>query len=540
MAAVLLGVFGAGLAAVTAMYRPWTTPAVGYDSAASVIFFDRLAAQQRLEGFVGTTPKPLMTLLDGLGFNLVHDWWPIAILATIEFALMLVVAAALAWRTSGAVAAGMAAFGLLGCQRLLIDGGLTYANPWAILLWLAAGLALTAAAPRYGLAGGILFLAALVRVETFIILALAAAALAVWRFAPGRWVPGGSRPQRRSILLLAGVAAVPVMVLHDWLLTGNGLFWLDVSAIFSRANPGLVQTPSELAESLWQHYAGAWPLALLAVVAVVDLVRRRQAVVLLGLVALGPGVLAFLEYVSYRYTIPADAALVFGAALGAGAVARPLARGLGEAAAGRGRLPAAMARLPAAMARLPAAVARLPAGERGRDRLAVAAAAVAIGAVAAVAFVRPYGPLDRQTWRTINNYRALQANVERALPAISSAVRALPDQPAWIETDISRPTEGPPPRLYVPALLVPRVIVELGLPAWAVGSGSPVQGDPSSLAVEAPTIVYIDSRQGGNVPADDQPLELESAGRVGRVTVEPLLALPDEGLWVVLLTPASD
>ena len=56
---------------------------------------------------------------------------------------MLVAAAALGWRTAGTVAAGMTAFGLIGCRLLLLDGALTYANPWAILFWTLAGLALT-------------------------------------------------------------------------------------------------------------------------------------------------------------------------------------------------------------------------------------------------------------------------------------------------------------------------------------------------------------------------------------------------------------
>jgi hypothetical protein len=525
--ATLVALFAVGLVAVVILYRPWSTPAIGFDSTASVLFFDRLGARQTLEAFVGTTPKPLMTLLYGLAFNLLHDWRLVSIVATVEFPLMLTAAAALAWRTSGPVAAGMAFFGLLGCQLLLLDGALTYANPWAILFWAVAGLLLTGKKPRYGLAGLALFLATLARAETFLILALAAVVLAAWRVLPSRWIPGGARPPMRATLLLAGVLALPVMILHDWLLTSNGFFWLDVSAIASRADPSSVETPLQVARDLARHYAEAWPLALLALVAVVDLVRRRRVVVLVGLIACGPGMLALLEllalrnvYVSYRYTIPADAALIFAAALGAGALVRPL-------------------RTIARRRNLPRALAHMAAGKRSRDRLAAAAAAVAIGAVVSAALVRPYS-FSRGTFTTIDGYRALQANYERLLPTIVAAEEALPDQPAWTLADNQHYFTGPSPRLYVPPLLSARIAIDLGLPVWAVRAGPPVGADPSTFQLTVPAIVYIDVRQGGDPPGEDRPFEVDRATRVGHVTVEPIVALPGDGLWVVKLSPAGD
>ncbi|HKG19118.1 MAG TPA: hypothetical protein VKB00_05215, partial [Candidatus Limnocylindrales bacterium] len=44
------------------------------DAAASVLFFDRIAAGNRLEAFVPTTPKPLLTLLYGAAWNATGDW----------------------------------------------------------------------------------------------------------------------------------------------------------------------------------------------------------------------------------------------------------------------------------------------------------------------------------------------------------------------------------------------------------------------------------------------------------------------------------
>lgn len=530
--AILLAVFAVGLVALVLAYRPLGTPAIGFDSAASVLYFDRIAAHQPLEAWVSTTPKPFVTLLYGIVFNLAHDWRALSVLATLEYAVMLAAAAALALRTGGLVAAGMTASGLLGSYLLFEDGSLTYATPWAILFWAVAGLALTARSPRFGLAGIALFLGALARVETFIILGLAAVALGVWRFAPAELLADIPRPPRRAALLLLGFLALPVMILHDWLLTGNGFFWVDVSTIVSKAVPAAVMSPTQLASTLVDHFAGNWArlvLLGLCAVGVVDLLRRRQAVVLIGLAACGPGVIAFLEflairntYVSGRYVIPADAAVVFGAAVGAQALVT-----LAIAAARRAG---------------PSLVVRAPISSTStslRIRLVAAGGWVVVGALVAVALIRPYGPISQDTRGTVSGSIALQADVQLALPTISAAMDALPDRPAWILTDVERPNQGPPPRLWVPALLVPNVAVDMGLPVWSVRGGSPIGGDPSILTVTVSTIVYVDRDHGGNAAQDDAPFEVDHAVRVGRTTVTPLLSLPDRGLWVVRLSPVG-
>ncbi len=533
-AAILLAVFAAGLVAVVLAYRPLGTPAIGFDSAASVLYFDRIAAHRPLEAWVSTTPKPFVTLLFGVAFNLTHDWRALSILATLEYPVMLAAAAALALRAGGPVAAGMTAAGLLGSYLLFEDGALTYATPWAILFWVAAGLALTSRSPRYGLAGIALFLGALARVETFVILGLAAVALGVWRFAPARLLGEILRPPRRAALLLVGFAALPVMILHDWLLTGNGLFWMDVSTIVSKAVPTVVMSPTQLTSTMVDHFAGTWTrLALLVLFAsgVLDLARRRQTVVLIGLAACGPGVLAFLEflafrntYVSGRYLIPVDAAVVFGAAFGAQALVTSALAALTARRAG-----------PSPVARVMGAAAA------GRPGIRVVAAGgwAIVGAIVAVALIRPYGPISQDTRGTVNGSIALQADVQLALPTISAAMDGLPDRPAWILTDVERPNQGPPPRLWVPALLVPNVAVDMGLPVWSVRGGSPIGGDPAGLTVTVTTIVYVDRDHGGNAAQDDAPFEVDHVVQVGKTTITPLLSLPDRGLWVVRLSPAG-
>ena len=218
-AAILLAVFAVGLVAVVLAFRPLGTPAIGFDSAASVLYFDRIAAHQPLEAWVSTTPKPFVTLLYGIVFNLAHDWRALSVLATLEYVAMLAAAAALALRTGGPVAAGMAASGLLGSYLLFEDGSLTYATPWAILFWVAAGLALTARWPRFGLAGIALFLGALARVETFIILGLAAVALGLIQF----FAPKGTISHRAFgwtwVAVMMG-AFITVFASHD-LVTWN-------------------------------------------------------------------------------------------------------------------------------------------------------------------------------------------------------------------------------------------------------------------------------------------------------------------------------
>jgi hypothetical protein len=527
MAALLVGLFVLGLVAVFALYRPWE-PAISYDSSASVIYFDRLASQQTLEGFVATTPKPLVTLINGATYNLLHDWRPLELLSTIEFAAMLAMAALLCWRTSGPVAAGMAASGLLGSQRLLWDGLLTEGYPWAILLWLAAGLALTTKSPRYGLAGAALLLAALVRLETFLILGTVVVTLLVWQLAPQRWVPGGRRPPVRAWLLLAGLAALPIMCLHDWLLTRDAFFWLNVSAVHSARLSSAVQTPGELSQSLvsrgWSALLLAGPLG---VVGGVDLLRRRQLVVLLGLATLGPGVLAFLIVLAFRhlltpsrYVIPVDAALVLASAFGVQALA-----GL-VVGAGRRIM----------HARMPGLAVRPSFRSRAHHRLGLGCTALAVGALAAVVVARPYGPLDQSTLSTMKTDVALQTNAQRVMPTISAAIRAMPAAAEWSRGNLAEPVANTNCPLYVPSMLVPRMVVDLGMPIWAIAAGSPMGPDPSALRITGETIVYIDDAADTN-PAVDVPLRVLTPTRVGHALVTPLLALPESGLWVLELTP---
>jgi len=544
IAAVLVGIFVLGLVAVAATFRPLGTPAIGFDAASSVLYFDRLASGQRLEAWVATTSKPLQTLLDGALYSVFGDWRSLSVVGTVEYAAMVALAAALAWRVAGPVAAGLAGVGLIGSAQLLEDGALAYATPWAVLLWAIAGLALARGASgsvgggadrgtgtasgvgaggrRWSVAGFALLLAALLRIETFLILGMAAVALAAWAALGGRR-PGIERPPRAAALVLVGFGALPILCLHDWLLTGRPLYWLDVSSIVSTAISDSVKSAPELFKQLAGHYAGS-PARLaaltLAVLGLVDLLRRRQWAVAAGLLAIGPGLVAFLEllalrhtYVSTRYQIPGDVAVVFGAAIGADAVAR-----------------VALARATLARA---GATARMQAGSLPR-----AAGAALAGAAIAVLIASPFGPINTDVRSSIDQSIALQSNARDALPEIRAAVDALSDRPARVLTDVEKPNSGPQPRLYVPALLVPQMAVELDLPVWAVHEDTPNAGNLPAARLTEPLVVYVDLDAGGGAQTTD-PVRTLADGLPGNVRIATLWSDESRGLWVLEVSPGS-
>src|SRR4029077_15638140 len=69
--------------------RPFSAGPVGFDSAASVIHFDRIISGQGLEAFVTATPKPLLTVMYGLVHSIVPDWRAISWLAILGLAVAL-------------------------------------------------------------------------------------------------------------------------------------------------------------------------------------------------------------------------------------------------------------------------------------------------------------------------------------------------------------------------------------------------------------------------------------------------------------------
>ncbi len=528
-AARLLGIGVPAAAALLAaavavdVVRPFQVAPVSFDAASSVAFFDRIASGRRLEAFVTTTPKPLLTVLYGIVHGLSHDWRPISWLAILSFALAVAAAASLALRTGGPVAGAFAGVALAGAPTLLGDVSLAGGVAWAVAGWVGAGLLLTSSRPRYATAGLALLIAALARVETFVVLGVATVGLAWLAFGP---LPASlRRPPRRAFAILIGFGALPCMLLHDWLLTGDPFFWMTVSVVFSRAAPAAVMTPVQVVSFLVHRYEPAWPLVLLGLIGAVDLLARRRWVVAAGLLAVGPGIAAFLVllaargiYVSDRYAEPIDVALRFVAAFGAAALVRGLFRAA-DRTAGRLAIPGA----PTVRA-----VRAHPAGP--------AVAALAVGAAAAVLAGGPFGPRDAVLRRDVAAERALNGNEQAVLPVLAAAVERT--FPARERAAAPGSAAAAVPRLIVPVLLRPRVAVDLGLPLWAVGSRSPAADGPNAAQVSVPTIVYHDA--GADRPvAAYRPFEIDRPGRLGRLEISPILASPDRGLWVVELTPLT-
>ncbi len=491
------------IACATAFYVivPVRVGPVGFDAAASVVYFDRLVQGHRLESSITSTPKPLLTTVYGLVYNAFHDWRPISWLVIGLFGLSAVLAAILAGRFGGLAAATFAGVAVIGSQALLTDVALSYAVVWAFVGCLLAGLAVTGARPRYAWAGIALALAALARFEVLLLVGLCAVVLA------GRWLwcrwRGGPAPDPRAWLILIGLAALPIQFAHDWLLTGNAFYAEHVS---SAASAGLVLPgPIETIKGIRTHLLSEGPLVALAAVGAIALVRRRAWPVLVGLAAMGPGVAAFLVflaargiYISSRYFDPIDLSLIIAAAIGFGAVVVPDAIALGRRVRSPGR----------------------------RAMLLVLGAAVV-----AVLFSIPFAPLSTPARVTIRTNLKIATNAAEALPVVRRAMAAIPgvtDWPGW--------TNGGTPALLVPILLRPQFAVDVGLPLTQVeGTAGLRLAIDGSYPVVGQVIVHDQLAEPD--PAFDL-LEVDRPTTIGRIVITPLLSDPARGIWVDRIDPA--
>jgi len=339
-------------------------------------------------------------------------------------------------------AAVFAGVSLVLSPRLLLETSWALGSVWALLLWIVAGLAVTGRRPRWGIAGAALGLAALARLETFLVIGLALAVLAVLRFGPARWrrpLPAGT--WRISI----GLLALPVMCLHDLLLTGDPFFWTSVAASYSATAESAGRLPdlTAVARDLADLVAGQVAVTVLAVIGVVVLAVRARWSILVGVLALGPGMAAFLlvlaarhTFVDPRYLVPISVALIFAAAVGLSAVRVP------------------------DLAPLVGRVRSLGVWS-ARDRSIASLATVSLVAAAlAIAFAPAIGPLDRATRVTIASARHVARTADRAMPRIRTALA----DPAGAGSGSGAAAGGtgtPAALIVVPVAIRPRVAVEL-------------------------------------------------------------------------------
>src|SRR5258705_9631997 len=117
--------------------------------------------------------------------------------------------------------------------------------------------------------------------------------------------------------------ALPILCLHDLLLTGNPLWWLSVAPHVVELNHGRARSlPGVLAMSAG-HVRGMWPLAIEAVAGGLILLTRRAWVPVVGRGALGPLGIGYTRAVAVRhvnllsqYYHPADMPAGLGAGTG--------------------------------------------------------------------------------------------------------------------------------------------------------------------------------------------------------------------------------
>jgi hypothetical protein len=341
-------------------------------------------------------------------------------------------------------------------------------------------------------------LAGLAGAETWLLLPVAAGwGLLVWwrgRGAPRPQPPGrpGLGPgggDRRAVLLVLPLAVPLLWLGHDWLLTGDPLYSLQVPERYTDLLAGRqVIPPGDWLALVARRYAPDPLLLALAAVGVAWLVWRRAWVWLGFLAATGVGVLALLgleawrgTYISWRYFDPADLAVRLAAALGAAALANGLA----------GRL----------------------AGRMGRVGLTAAVAALTAVLLVGAATTPP-AAFDPQVDSTLDRGARLSANTATAIAVLAP----LAARPGSVIT-VSGPQRT-------------RVAVELDLPLGRVRDlFLASRATPLDRALVGSDAVFHDAD--GDQPVKRfAPLSTTTPTRVGEVELIPLRTDPGRGLYV--------
>jgi hypothetical protein len=499
---VALAIGGGLLAIVLAavVIRPLEAATIDPDAAASVLYFERLVGGTRLEAFVPTTPKPLLTVVYGLAWSALHDWRALVWATIVAFGIAVVLAgwwiarvgrAAAGrsgpWAASAGsiVAASFVMTGLAVSPDLVLEVSRANSLVWALFGWLVAGLAMTGARRHPGLAGAALLVAGLARFETFAIVGAAGLALVAQAILARA---GRGRPTaHRDWLVLVGALALPIACVHDLLLTGDPLYWATVPARYTQLYvPGAEPVgPLEYARVLVSRYTPEWPLLALAGIGLATLVARRVWVGVVGLAGLGGGVVVLLfllaargTYISARYDEPLDLALLGLAGIGLGAlVATVVAAVVAKVAAGRTR----------SSGRGRSAGELRSAGEQpgwagevrsAREQPGWAGVLLAAAGGASLALVAAWPPalLDARVGRELDLVRTASANAGAYMSRLSEL--AAPSEPADVAGGGSgsgpRPAGAPladpaGARVFVPSLLRPRIAVEAGAPLTALG-----------------------------------------------------------------------
>jgi hypothetical protein len=481
VALVWVGVVAVGLELV----RPSQSAPIAFDTAASVLHFDRIVSGQHIEALITTTPKPWLTLVDGLLYQGTSDWRAVWLATLMAFAAAIAIATAVALELGGPIAAAAVAVGLAGSSELWADVGVALAVAWALLGLAVALSAVTHPRPQWGLAGAALLAASLARIEVLVLVPVALACLAwSWR--------ADLHPTRRPWLVAAvPMLALPIMLIHDWLLAGDPLFWTKVAQIYSAAVSSPILSPAEMLATIVEHVAGEPLWSSLAILGIVGLVHGRQRLVGVGLLGLILGVLGMLLglaarhlYVPSRYFLPVDAAVIFAAGFG--------------------------------LAEILEWVRRRPGFARPRSLGAIAAAAGMAGAVGAG---WPVASVDRSLGASLQKEARLADHLATVLPGIRANLTSI----------------GQGASMSVPLPLRPAVVVETGLSIPSVRVNRPPGLDAASLGPGA--MVVFHDRLGDLPPDAFTSLEVAAPAAAGSFGVRSIDARPDLGYWLLLVTP---
>jgi hypothetical protein len=504
--AVAAGVLAAVGALEFALIRPFQDGPGGADAGASVLFFDRITSGRHLEVFLGTTPKPLLTVVLGGLHAITGDWRPGAVATVIVTALGIVLAAELIRRVANIYAAVFAVVALIGIVSLQVETSWSYGLPWAFACWMAAGLLLVRPRRRFGSAGVILLIGALARPETYILVAIATLTLA-WLAVRRR------RPPIRAWLLMIGWLGVIGMCVHDLFLTGDALWWTKVATHSVALSGGRARSLAGVgfmaASLLWS----VLPLTLAACLGGLLLLRSRSWVAVAGLIAIGPLVIVYTWVLAIgrinvlsHYLHPVHLAIVLGGSVAAGWLLE-----IGRAyIAGR---------------------FRWAGGRPAHAMAAILAIALAVG------LVRPFALLNPSSRASI----ALEADIASRLVSIEPVLaRARPPDPAG-RTPIPGPlgaADTSRVRLFVPAHRLVRLSVDLGMDLTEIAGLDPPSVDLARGYPPVGSVVYLDGFvEPGSIGGGTKSLQVSAPTRVDGVLVVPIVSNPATREWVVRIDP---
>jgi hypothetical protein len=505
----VVGLFCGALAVGAWLARPFATASIAFDSQVAVVDFSRLLAGRHVTEFLSTTPKPLLTFIFGPLELLTHDWSTLAWATLLAFAFGVVLTAELARRMGGTAAWAFVGVGLAGSGALMFDVGYSLAIPWALVGWSVAGLAVSRPQPRYGLAGIALLLATLARLETLLIISVALIVLAAFELpliARSLERRGIGRPPRRAWLILIGFGALVVMSLHDLLIYGDPLFWSTVAGRYSAGDPNVL-SPFALFRLIGKHYVEIWPLVILALVGVWRLIRVQAWAVVAGLVAMGPGMAAFLLFLAFRrisvpdrYLAPIDISAIVAAGMG---TAWLLGRGL---------------------ARLEPMLGR--AAQRTRP---LTVGAIGASALLAIVVTWPSGIFDAGIRTSIDGSLALAADLDQMMPSL----RAIVDRTPGAQTvPMAKATA---PLLLAPRAYQPRLSLDLGVPGTMLGDVSAWASSARGHPIPGQFVVH-DLNADGSAAAF-RPYETSVAITLDGVRIVPVASDPIQGWWITEIEP---